>query len=238
MATHMPPGRSFADEAADVAAAASATSTANGAARAPQKVKSSRRKRLVLFSVIPVVAVAAGTLSMATGLVGGKKKPAQTPAQQASTLLNAGLAAQGKGNITTATSDYHQVLALDPKNEFAYYDLGLIDQRAGRNAQAETEYRQALTIDPNFEVALFNLAILRTGPAPQEAVDLYRHAITLNSKDAGAHLNLGFLLESIGQREEGVSELKLAIGLDPKLSSRVPAAAISASTPAPAPAKR
>ena len=177
-------------------------------------------------------------MSMSTGLIGAKKKPAQTPAQQAAALLNAGLAAEAKGDVATATSDYHQVIALDPKNEFAYYDLGLIDEQAGRNAQSETEYRQALTIDPNFEVALFNLAILRTGPAPQEAVDLYRHAIMPNPKDSAAHLNLGFVLESLGQREEGISELKLAIGIDPKLSSRVPAADLSTSTSAPPPAKR
>jgi tetratricopeptide (TPR) repeat protein len=237
MATQIPPRRSFADEAADAAAAYEAT-VANGAAGTPRKGMSSRRTRLVVFSVIPVVAVAAGTLSMATGLVGGKKAPAQTPAQQATALLTAGLAAQAKGDIATATSDYTTVLGLDPKNKFAYYDLGLIDQEAGRNAQAENEYRQSLTIDPNFEVALFNLAILRTQPAPQEAVDLYRHAITLSPRDAGAHLNLGFLLESLGQRAEGITELKLAIGIQPALSSRVPAADLATNPPAPAPAKK
>lgn len=238
MATQISPRRSAADEAADVDAAAAAANGTTGAIRAPKAKRSSRRTRLVVFSAIPVVAVALGALGMGTGLVGGKKTPAKTPAQQATALLNAGLAAQAKGDTATAVSDYHQVLTVDSKNQFAYYDLGLIDQQAGRNVQAENEYRQSLTIDPNFEVALFNLAILRTGPAPQEAIDLYRHAITLAPKDAGAHLNLGFLLESLGQKAEGISELRLAIGIDPKLGSRVPAADLATSTPAPAPAKK
>jgi tetratricopeptide (TPR) repeat protein len=236
MATQLSPRRSIADDAAEIDAAAAAAT-----APVPQKQRkrSSRRTRLVLFSLIPIAAVALTAVSASVVLI-GSRKPAQTPAQQATALLTAGLAAQGKGDVATATSDYRKLLDLDPKNEFAYYNLGLIDQQAGRSAQAENEYRQSLTSDPNFEVALFNLAILRTKPAPQEAVDLYRHAITLAPKDAGAHLNLGFLLESLGQRQEGVSELKLAVGIDPKLSTRVPAADLAASVPppAPAPAKR
>jgi Flp pilus assembly protein TadD len=193
---------------------------------------------MLLFTLIPVTALALGTVSATVGLIGSRKAPTVSLAKQASTLLSAGLTAQGQGHTDVATHDYQQVLTLDPKNKYALYDLALIAQRAGQQAQAETQYRQALNIDPNFAVALFNLAILRTQPAPQEAVDLYRHAITLNPKDSASHLNLGFLLDSLGLKDEGRSELKLAVGLDPKLSSRVPAGMLTTSTPAPAPAKR
>jgi tetratricopeptide (TPR) repeat protein len=195
---------------------------------------------MILFGAIPVVAIAMGTVSASVGLIGSKKAkaPVPSPAQQASTLLKAGLTAQGQGHTDVATRDYQQVLALDPRNKYALYDLALIAQQAGQSAQAESQYRQALIVDPNFAVALYNLAILRTQPAPQEAVDLYRHAITLNPKDAASHLNLGFLLDSQGQKDEGRSELKLAVGLDPKLSSRVPAGMLASSTPAPVAAKR
>jgi tetratricopeptide (TPR) repeat protein len=177
-------------------------------------------------------------VSARVGRIGPNKAPAPAPAQQASTLLKAGLTAQSQGHIDVATRDYQQVLALDPKNKYALYDLALIAQQAGQSAQAEAQYRQALILDPNFAVALYNLAILRTQPAPEEAVDLYRHAITLNPKDAASHLNLGFLLDSQGLKDEGRSELKLAVGLDPKLSSRVPAGMLTSSTPAPVAAKR
>jgi tetratricopeptide (TPR) repeat protein len=235
------PSADLATAVADATAPADAAAlgtTKNAAAHGTTKKKSSRRTRMILFAAVPVVAVALGTVSASVGLIGSKKAPAPSAAQQASTLLNAGLTAQGQGHIDVATRDYQQVLALDPKNKFALYDLALIAQQAGQSAQADSQYRQALIVDPNFAVALFNLAILRTQPAPQEAIDLYRHAITLNPKDAASHLNLGFLLDSQGVKDEARSELKLAVGLDPKLSSRVAAGMLTSSTPAPVAAKR
>jgi hypothetical protein len=43
-----------------------------------------------------------------------------------------------------------------------------------------------------------------------------------NPEDAGAHLNLGFLLLDSGQRKEGRLELVTAVGLAPSLESRIP----------------
>lgn len=236
MATQTPPWRTFADEASGADAAASSTDVETGAPRAPKKPRASRRTRLIVFSVIPVVAIAAGTLSMTTGLFGKKSAAStQTPIQQAEAALNAGITAENNGNVATARADYQRVLALAPGNEYAYYNLGVIDEAAGNTAQAEKEYRQALTTDPNLEVALFNLAIIRTAADPQEAIDLYNHAITIDPRDAGAHLNLGFLLEAQGQRQQGISELDLAIGIDPTLKSRVPAADLVAAAPPAAP---
>ncbi|MGH7748546.1 MAG: hypothetical protein ACREQ5_27875, partial [Candidatus Dormibacteria bacterium] len=104
MAIQIPPRRSIADDTAEIDAAAAAIATAP----IPQKKrKSSRRIRLVLFSLIPVVAIAVGAVSASVGLIGSKKPAAQTPAQQATALLNAGLAAQGTGDVATATSDYN-----------------------------------------------------------------------------------------------------------------------------------
>jgi Flp pilus assembly protein TadD len=150
---------------------------------------------------------------------------ANSDARQASVALQAGLLAQSQGQTQTAIDDYHKVLSLDPKNKYAYYNLGLIDQQAGRNDAAERNYRQALNIDPEFESALFNLAIIRTVPAPVEAEALYRHVITINASNAAAHLNLGFLLRSVGRADEGNAELKKAVQLDPQLASRIPSPA-------------
>lgn len=41
-------------------------------------------------------------------------------------------------------------------------------------------------------------------------------------EDAGAHLNLGFLLLDSGEAREGRAELATAVGLDPSLESRIP----------------
>jgi tetratricopeptide (TPR) repeat protein len=137
--------------------------------------------------------------------------------------LESALQAHAEGRLDDAVRLYQQVLALDPQNKFAYYNLGLIDQTQGRIDAAAANYTEALAIDPGFEPALFNLAIIRADQgSTDEAIELYRRVLEANADDAGAHLNLGFLLLESGQREEGRLELATAVGLDPSLESRIP----------------
>jgi tetratricopeptide (TPR) repeat protein len=125
--------------------------------------------------------------------------------------------------LDEAAADYRKVLVYDPRNKFAYYNLGVIEQTQGDGASAESDYRIALTIDPNFVPALFNLAILRTSSAgDREAIDLYMQVIQIDEGYAAAHLNLGFLLLDNGQERQGNAELAIAVGLDPTLADRIP----------------
>jgi tetratricopeptide (TPR) repeat protein len=146
-------------------------------------------------------------------------------------ILQAGLAAQTAGRNAEAADDYHKVLKINPNNPWAYYNLGLMDQQAGRIASAETNYRSALKISPGFPSALFNLAIILTPAAPKEAEDLYRRTIAVTPDNAGAHLNLGFLLIQEGNQAEGKAELQKAVKLNPAMAPRVPPALLA--TPAP-----
>lgn len=148
----------------------------------------------------------------------GKKK---TEAQLAGDALAKGLKAHFAGNVTEAAKDYHEVLAHDPTNKFAYFDLGVIDQAAGRTDAAEGNYRASLKSDPDFEPALFNLAILRTPVDINEAVSLYQHAAAVASDNASVHLNLGFALRQAGQVAAGDAELARAVQIDPALASRI-----------------
>jgi tetratricopeptide (TPR) repeat protein len=134
-------------------------------------------------------------------------------------LLSAGLAAQNAGHTQVALDDYQAVLKQEPGNKYALYDLGLINQQQGNTAAAEAQYRAALVSDPNYVPALFNLAILRTKEAPYEAVDLYRHVIALQPAYAAAHLNLGYVLRSLGQVTEGNAEIARALVLQPSLAA-------------------
>lgn len=148
--------------------------------------------------------------------------------QSTAQLLSAGLAAQAAGRTQTAIDDYQAVLKQEPGNKYALYNLGLIDQQQSKTAAAEAEYRAALVSDPNYVPALFNLAILRTGTAPYEAIDLYRHIIALQSSYAEAHLNLGYVLRSIGQMSEGNAEIAQAVALKPSLRTSPSATATPA----------
>jgi Tfp pilus assembly protein PilF len=177
---------------------------------------------LTLGSVLLLLIAACGSQAAAQ----------QSDAQKAGILLQSGLAAHQAGRLTEAAADYKKVLAYDPKNQWAHYNLGLIEQWGGQNAAAEADYRAALKVDPNFVGALYNLAILRSTAAPQEAADLYRKAISVTPNMAIAHLNLGFLLENLGQMAEGKAELDRAVSLDATLQKRLPPA------PTPAPKKK
>src|SRR5439155_1616454 len=75
---------------------------------------------------------------------------------------NRALAAHAAGKLDEAVTDYYQTLEKDPKNKFAFYNLGEIAQRQNRMAAAESFYRLALEQDSKMTSALFNLAIVRT----------------------------------------------------------------------------
>jgi tetratricopeptide (TPR) repeat protein len=139
------------------------------------------------------------------------------------------MAAHKSGRLGEAAQDYQKALVYDPKNQWAHYNLGLIEQLQGQNAAAVADYRAALAMDPNLVSAIYNMAILRAGPAPLEAIELYRRAIGVQPDMALAHLNLGFLLIAQGQQAEGTAELNQAVKLDPSLKPRLPHSA----TPAP-----
>jgi tetratricopeptide (TPR) repeat protein len=146
-----------------------------------------------------------------------------TDSDQASSALAAGLKAHAAGRLDEAAADYRKVLVYDPRNKFAYYNLGVIEQTQGDGGSAESDYRIAITIDPDFVPALFNLAILRgSSGGDHEAIDLYRQVIQIDEGYAAAHLNLGFLLIDNGQEREGNAELANAVGLDPTLADRIP----------------
>ena len=179
------------------------------------------------FRTLPAV------LLLVALLVGACSK-GKSDAEQASAALAAGLKAHTAGRLDEAAADYRKVLVYDPRNKFAYYNLGVIEQAQGDGRSAESNYRIALTIDPDFVPALFNLAILRTAQGEgRESIDLYRHVIEIDPSYAAAHLNLGFLLVDIGQPKKGKAELAIAVGLDPSLASRIPADLVVSPAPEP-----
>jgi len=163
-----------------------------------------------------VLAVAAGACgSPATsGTTGG-----------ADDSLSRGLQAHTAGKFDEATTAYFETLAKDPKNKFAFYNLGEIAHRQNRPVAAEAFYRLALEQDARMTSALFNLAIIRTNAgANQEAVDLYRRLIAVEPNNAAAHFNLGLVLRLLGQAAAAEQEFATAQRLDPKLVAPTPSA--------------
>ena len=154
----------------------------------------------------------------------GAPSPGAT-GDNASDALSRGLQAHTAGNLDGAVTAYFQTLAKDPKNKFAFYNLGVIAQAQNRAAAAESYYRLAIEQDARMGSALFNLAILRgLAGANQESADLYRRVIAIDPNYAAAHFNLGLVLRLLGQNAEAQQELATAQQLDPKLVAPSPSA--------------
>ena len=145
--------------------------------------------------------------------------------ETAADALNRGLQAHAAGKLDDAVAAYFTTLTKDPKNQYAYYNLGEIAQRQNRLVAAEAFYRLALEQDPKMESALFNLAIVRTNVGvAADAVVLYKQVITINPNNAPAHFNLGLLYRQLGQTAEAQTEFAAAQKLDPKLVAPSPSA--------------
>src|SRR5437867_2274770 len=103
----------------------------------------------------------AGVLLCALALAACGGGQGGTANETAADALNRGLQAHAAGKLDEAVAAYFTTLSKDPKNQFAYYNLGEIAQRGNRLVAAEAYYRLALEQDPKMESALFNLAIVR-----------------------------------------------------------------------------
>jgi tetratricopeptide (TPR) repeat protein len=183
-----------------------------------QRSNSAARAGRLVGSVAVTVALALGATACGGSDGSGTGDSSSAPdAKQAKTALAVGLKAHAAGDLTAASDAYKKTLKFDPANKFAFYNLALIDAAGGNYGLAEAKYRSALKTDPAYEPALFNLAILRTGPAPKEAISLYRRAVKSNPKDASAWLNLGLLLRASGDKAQGNKSVQKAIALNHKL---------------------
>lgn len=183
-------------------------------------------KRIASLAALAVIISA---VTLAFGPCGSSKSDADL----AHEALAKGLQAHVDGRYDEAAADYQEVLKHDPRNKFAFYNLGVLDRLAGRNQSAENNYRLALSVDPDFAEALFNLGNLKKEQgANQEAIDLFRHVIAVTPNDAGAHLNLAQLLFATGNVIEGNAELKAAADIDPNIVPKATPTTEAAPTPA------
>ena len=191
----------------------------HGAKAISDSEKRSEGRRWLVAPALALVGVVAAACG--GGSPSGSAAGTSPGAQQVQTLLTQGLAAQNAGNLGTATADYNQILAQQPANQYALYDLALVEQLQNDSVDAETHYRAALAVNPNFTPALFNLAIVVTPSSPTEAQALYNQVIALQPNNAAAHLNLGFVLQGLGKKALALVEFHKAVALDPSLASRL-----------------
>ncbi|MFF7971874.1 tetratricopeptide repeat protein [Streptomyces sp. NPDC007905] len=176
----------------------------------------------------------AGTAALATGVTVWVMlaHPAASPVasntsatpkpQQVATLLRAANLQAQYHDFAGATRTFRQVLAIEPRNKVAWYDLGVVAHQQGKTADALKAYDKALQIDHKYASALYNEAVLLKPSDPDRAAELLKRAITATPKAATAHLQLGLILASKDRDDEAEDEFRRAVAADPSLHSQVP----------------
>jgi len=124
------------------------------------------------------------------------------------------------GRTKDAVDVYYKAIALDPKSEFAYNNLGAeLCDRQGDAKGAVAAFQKAIELDPNFAGFHRNLANALTNLGDKKgAAAALRKSIELDATDARAHAVLSQTLFSLGETDGGMAAARRAIELDPKFA--------------------
>jgi Tfp pilus assembly protein PilF len=168
------------------------------------------RSVLVASVVVALAACGGGTPSASTSVAAD---------------LAAGLAALKAHQYTLATGEFDKVVAAQPKNTYALYDLGFIEQTLGQAAAARSYYEQVLAVQPTFDnsSAMYNLAVLDATSDPVQSKTLYLDILRIYPHDWYVYFNLGKVLLTLHDKAGGDADINLAVRHVPALKHKEPA---------------
>jgi protein O-GlcNAc transferase len=120
------------------------------------------------------------------------------------------------GQLAQAEQIYRGILAREPKNADALHLLGILANQIGRHQEAFDLISQAIAIKPNAKF-YFNLSYtLLPLNDTERAMAALRKAVALEPNWAGAHGNLGTVLQISGKLDEAITRFEKSISLEPK----------------------
>lgn len=127
-----------------------------------------------------------------------------------------GVALFQHGYLDEADASFRQVIATNPNDGEAYYNLGTLALRRKNLAQAQEYLQQSLRLRPNYPEAWNNLGMIAAQQGrPDKAIDDFQHSLVLRPTYAIALLNLG----NVYRRERDFARaedcLTRALALDP-----------------------
>ena len=139
---------------------------------------------------------------------------------RAESWLQAGLAAEQRGDEEVAVDSYRRALSFDPAHPGALLNLGNLLFGRGQMRSACELYRAATRAAPTYPEAWYNLAnVLDDLSHADAAVNAYKTAIELEPDYADAHFNLALLWEKEGRRADALLHWKAFLNLDPESPS-------------------
>ena len=156
----------------------------------------------------------------ATSSPSGKGAPASLTNGngQVTSLLQTGLAQADKKNWSAATTTFQKVLAINPTNVYADYDLGWIAQSRGNSNEAISYYTKCLAANAAYTPAMYNEAILLESSHPQQAIAMYQKIVSVDPKASSAYLRLALVQAELGDTAAAKANDAKAVSIDPALS--------------------
>jgi tetratricopeptide (TPR) repeat protein len=132
-------------------------------------------------------------------------------------LLQVGIQRANQKDWAGATTTFQDVLAINPGNVYALYNLGVIDQTAGNSPEAIGYYKMAIRVSPKYTPAMYNMAILLEKPDPRQALALYQRIVVINPQASTAYLRMAFVQAELGDHSAAQVSYAKAIAIDPSL---------------------
>ncbi|HEV2468675.1 MAG TPA: DUF3857 domain-containing protein [Candidatus Sulfotelmatobacter sp.] len=129
-------------------------------------------------------------------------------------LIESARASADSGNLAVAEALLKRATELDPKNKYAWNNLGLIYLQVRRNDEAITCFQKQIEVNPYDEYAYNNLGRAYWQERKyDDAVKAFNKQLENNPLDKYAHANLGQMYEEWHKYDLAVPELEKALSL-------------------------
>jgi tetratricopeptide (TPR) repeat protein/transglutaminase-like putative cysteine protease len=152
-------------------------------------------------------------LSVESTAAGAPVPPADMKADD---LVESARAAADSGNFPVALALLKRATEVDPKNKYAWNNLGLIYLAERDDDQAIAAFQKQIEVNPYDEYAYNNLGRVYWNERKyDEAVKAFNKQLENNPLDKFAHANLGSMYEEWHKYDLAVPELEKAASLTP-----------------------
>jgi Flp pilus assembly protein TadD/transglutaminase-like putative cysteine protease len=152
-------------------------------------------------------------LAVENANAGGMVPPADMKVDD---LIESARAAGEAGNLQLAEVLLQRATEVDPKNKYAWNNLGLVYFQMRQDDQAITAFQKQIDVNPYDEYAYNNLGrVYWNDRKYEEAVKAFDKQIENNPLDKFAHSNLGAMYSEWHKYDLAVPELEKAASLTP-----------------------
>ena len=142
--------------------------------------------------------------------------PVPPPDMKADDLVESARAAMDTGNLPVAIALLKRATEVDPKNKYAWNNLGLAYFQTRDNDQAIAAFQKQIEVNPYDEYAYNNLGRVYWNERKyDDAVKAFNKQLENNPLDKFAHANLGVMYAEWHKYDLAVPELEKATALTP-----------------------